>query len=259
MILIEGVTKAYPSPRRKDGEMVVVDNVSLRIKDGEFLTIVGPSGCGKTTLLHVIAGFEMPTIGKILVDGKAVDKPGADRAVVFQEATLFPWLSVTENISLGPRFHGWKAETYARTIQEYLEVMGLKEFSRHRPSQLSGGMKQRVAIARALIMKPRILLMDEPFGALDAQTRSEMQRFLLKLWQDLRITVIFVTHDVDEAILLGDRVVIMTARPGRIVREIDVPFVRPRRWNIMLTQQFLDSKRVVLDALNPEIESGDFS
>lgn len=234
---------------------IAVQQLSMTIRDGEFVCIVGPSGCGKTTLLHMVAGFEQATTGRIVLDGVEINKPGADRAVVFQQPTLFPWLTVYQNVAFGLRIGNLGQKDYDARVHEYLKIMGLQGFEHHAPYHLSGGMQQRVAIARALITQPKILLMDEPFGALDAQTRTDMQRFLLELWQDLRPTVLFITHDVEEAVLLGDRVIVMTARPGRIARDFAIPFSRPREWELALTPEFLALKKEVLNVLRPEVET----
>ncbi len=256
MISIQDVHMVYPGGRGRRAVPALL-GVDLKLADGEFVSVVGPSGCGKSTLLHLVAGFGRPTEGNILVDGRLVRGPGADRAVVFQQAALYPWLSVAENIGFGLRIHGLRGEEYKRKVSDYLAIMGLEAFARHAPYELSGGMRQRAAIARALITQPEIMLMDEPFGALDAQTRNEMQRFLLRLWRTLRPTVLFVTHDVEEAILLGDRVVVMTARPGKIAVDLAVPFARPREWDLVLTPEFVEVKRQVLSVLRPELESAE--
>lgn len=263
MIRIEGVSRIYPGRR---GRLAVpaLRGVDCTVGDGEFVCVVGPSGCGKSTLLHLVAGFDRPSEGRILVGGEEVRGPGADRAVVFQQPGLYPWLSVRDNIGFGLKIHGVRGESYEQKVRDYLAIMGLEAFARHAPYELSGGMRQRVAIARALITQPQTMLMDEPFGALDAQTRNEMQRFLLGLWRNLRPTVLFVTHDVDEAILLGDRVVVMTARPGRIAFDRAVPFARPREWDLVLTSEFMEIKRQVLAVLRPQLAvedgiAGDFA
>ncbi|MDA8346981.1 MAG: ABC transporter ATP-binding protein [Thermaerobacter sp.] len=254
MIEFEGLGMAYPGHQGRP-PVAALQDVDLKVADGEFVSIVGPSGCGKSTLLHLVAGFGKPTSGRISVDGREVSKPGSERAVVFQQAALYPWLNVRDNIGFGLRIHGIRGREYERRVQHYLGIMGLTTFEHHAPYHLSGGMRQRVAIARALITEPEIMLMDEPFGALDAQTRNEMQRFLLRLWRTLRPTVLFVTHDVEESILLGDRVVIMTARPGRVALDLRVPFARPREWDLVLTPEFIDVKRRLLSVLQPQLES----
>ncbi len=256
MIEIDDVHMVYPG-RRGRRAIPALRGVDLTLAGGEFVSVVGPSGCGKSTLLHLVAGFGQPTRGSILVGGRAVQGPGAERAVVFQQAALYPWLNVGENIGFGLRIHGVRGRDYERRVRDYLAIMGLETFAGHAPYELSGGMRQRVAIARALITQPEIMLMDEPFGALDAQTRNEMQRFLLRLWRTLRPTVLFVTHDVEEAILLGDRIVVMTARPGRLALDLPVPFPRPREWDLVMTPEFVEVKRRVLSVLRPELESAE--
>lgn len=245
MIELQSVSKFFIPERRKEAMAVALRDVSLRIGKGEFVSIVGASGCGKTTLLQMIAGFEVPSEGTLSMDGAPITRPGAERAVVFQQATLYPWLTVRKNVAFGLRLrHGRRADD-AR-VREYLRTIGLEPFADHLPHQLSGGMQQRVAIARALITDPQVLLMDEPFGALDAQTRTDMQLFLLDLWQTIRCTVVFVTHDIEEAILLSDRVVVMSARPGRVVREIPVSIARPRSVDQALSDEFIAFKREIL-------------
>ena len=256
MIEITGLAMDYPARGRR-GSVPALQGLDQRVADGEFVSVVGPSGCGKSTLLHLVAGLLRPTAGCIRVDGQEIRRPGADRAVVFQQAALYPWLDVAGNIGLGLRLRGVRGAEYDRLVQEYVRTMGLEGFARHAPYELSGGMRQRVAIARALIVQPATVLMDEPFGALDAQTRNEMQRFLLGLWRTLRPTVLFVTHDVEEAVLLGDRVLVMTARPGRVALELQVPFARPREWDLVLTPEFVEVKRRVLSVLRPEVESAE--
>jgi NitT/TauT family transport system ATP-binding protein len=227
----------------------VLDNVSLAITEGERYSLLGPSGCGKTTLLNIIAGFERPSRGEVYVGGRLVESPGPDRAVVFQEHALFPWLTALENVRFGPRvrrqFHALEK------CKELLGMVGLGGFESYYPSKLSGGMRQRVALARALANEPAILLMDEPFGALDAQTRSQMHELVLHLWRQFCFTVLFVTHDVDEAILLADRVGVMSPRPGHIVREVRVDLPEPRTIESLVSERFLELKRLVLSLLRP--------
>jgi NitT/TauT family transport system ATP-binding protein len=226
-IVVRGLRKRFTDIARQE-EMVALDGVDLEIGDDEFLTVLGPSGCGKTTLLNIVAGFEEATGGEVLVDGEAIRKPGPDRGVVFQEYALFPWLTVEQNIEFGLRERGVpKAKRRARVRQQIASV-GLSGFGQRYPQELSGGMRQRVALARVLVNDPKILLMDEPFAALDAQTRSIMQQELLRVWSAERRTAIFITHNIEEAILLGDRVVVMTARPGRIKDVVAVGLPRPR-------------------------------
>jgi NitT/TauT family transport system ATP-binding protein len=218
------------------------------LADGQFTAIVGPSGCGKTTLLHIVAGFEAPTQGTVLVNGIPVTGPGQDRVVVFQNPALYPWLSVAGNVGLGLEFRHQVRERQT-AVQEWLLQVGLAGFEHHRPYQLSGGMQQRVAIARALILAPPILLMDEPFGALDAQTRADMQELLLELFRRTRPTVLFVTHDVEEAVLLADRVVVMSPRPGRVALDVAVDLPRPRHFELTTTSAFQDLRRQILAVL----------
>ncbi|NRF71986.1 ABC transporter ATP-binding protein [Aquincola sp. S2] len=216
-----------------------VDDVSLQVQPGEFVSLIGPSGCGKSTLLNVAAGFLAPSDGEALLDGEFIDGPGSDRGVVFQQYSLFPWMTVRRNVEFGLKMQGVpraERETRARTL---LGLAGLLSFEHHYPDQLSGGMKQRVGIVRALATGPRVLLMDEPFGALDAQTRIVMQEILTNMWQRLRISVLFVTHDIDEAVFLSDRILVMTARPGRIKAELTVPLPRPRTPEMTSSAAFL--------------------
>lgn len=217
-----------------------VRSVSMTVKPGEFVSLVGPSGCGKSTLLNIAAGFVKASSGSVLIDGKSVDKPSADRGVVFQQYSLFPWLTVKENVGFGLRMQKVSAgqrETAARTL---LGLAGLLAFENHYPDQLSGGMKQRVGIVRALATSPQVLLMDEPFGALDAQTRVVMQQILTNMWQQFRISVLFITHDIEESIFLSDKVYVMTARPGRIKAEIPVPLPRPRTAEMTTSKEFIE-------------------
>lgn len=209
------------------GDAVVLQSVDFEAAPGELICVLGPSGCGKTTLLKIIAGFIPPSSGRVTVHGRQVTGPGSDRCVVFQEDALFPWLNVTENIAFGLRGRMRPRDLRAET-RKFLEMVGLGPYGDYLPRQLSGGMKQRAALARVLILKPRLLLMDEPFGALDAQTREEMQHLLLTLWRQLGHTILFVTHDISEAVLLADRILIMDKHPGRIRRAVDVPLPRPR-------------------------------
>jgi NitT/TauT family transport system ATP-binding protein len=240
-ILVDRVCKDF-------GPLRVLDDVSLTIEDATFVTILGSSGCGKSTLLNMLAGLTPPSAGRLTLDGSNVTRPGPDRVVVFQQPGLYPWLSLRDNIAFGLRMKSVRSIDWAR-VDELIDVMGLKGFENHRTYELSGGMQQRVAIARALVMRPRVLLMDEPFGALDAQTRHTMQQFLLGLWERIHATVVFITHDIDEAILLGDRLIVMSARPGRVALERVVPLARPRHWDMALDPEFLDLKRQAMAIL----------
>jgi len=246
---IHNVSKVY----RTDGhEVLAIDEIDLKIKDKEFATLLGPSGCGKSTLLRIVAGLAKPTRGIVRLDGHGIAGPGQDRGMVFQSYTLFPWLSVKENIQFGLEIAGMPKTEQEQIAREFVEKVGLKGFEKTYPRGLSGGMKQRVAIARALANNPAILLLDEPFGALDAQTRSLMQELLTQVWEELHKTILFVTHDVEEAIFLSDRVFVMTARPGKIKAEIDIPLGRPRNYEMKATQSFLDLKGQALALIREE-------
>jgi len=227
--------------------------IDMAIGRGEFVSLLGPSGCGKSTLLNVIAGFEMPTAGRVVFFGRdGPTPPGPDRAVVFQEPTLFPWLTVWENVVYGPRAQGRRKESYAAAAERYIDLVGLRGFEKHLPDQLSGGMKQRVGLARCLIMEPEALLMDEPFGALDAQTRLQMQELLLEVWDRLRTTVLFITHDIDEAILLADLVYVMSARPGRLKSCFTVGLPRPRRAELLTDLDFNALRSAIMAEIRAE-------
>jgi NitT/TauT family transport system ATP-binding protein len=231
---------------------LILDRISLDIPAGLFVCVLGPSGCGKSTLLNALAGFVAPASGRVSVDGDLVTAPGADRGVVFQDPTLFPWKTVIENVSLGPLLAGLGAAEAERIGRSLLARVGLSSRSDSFPKQLSGGMQQRVGIARALANGPRVLLMDEPFGALDAQTRSMMQRVLLDVWAEVGVTVLFVTHDIDEAVVLADRIVIMSASPGRFIDDIAVPIPRPRADDVMFAPEFNQIKRRCFDHIRRE-------
>lgn len=241
-VVIDNVEKIYNT---RNGEMVALNGVSLDIGDNEFICVVGPSGCGKSTLLNIIAGLNSPTSGKIYVDGKEVNEPGPERGVVFQQYALFPWLTVRKNVEFGLKLKGINKEEASMIANKYLKMVDLEDFADSYPKELSGGMKQRVAIARAYAVNPDVLLMDEPFGALDAQTRTQLQSELLKTWETERKTCFFITHDVDEAIILAQRVVIMSARPGRVkeIVNIDIPY--PRTQETKMTKEFLDLKNYI--------------
>jgi len=229
-------------------ETHALEGIDLEIQRGEYLSISGPSGCGKSTLLNLLAGFEKATEGTLLFDGKTVTRPGPDRGVVFQEAALFPWLTVWQNVIFGPQVQGAPRAEYEAKAHNLLKLVGLESFAEALPVQLSGGMRQRVGIARVLAMSPRALLMDEPFGALDAQTRLSMQQLLLDVWQSLGTTVLFVTHDIDEAILLSDRICVMSARPGKIIRTIPITLPRPRSIASLTSTEFMAYKaRIMAD------------
>jgi NitT/TauT family transport system ATP-binding protein len=223
-----------------NAETEAVKDVSLIVEPHEFVSLIGPSGCGKSSLLSIAAGFTKPTQGTVTLDGVLIKKPGAERGVVFQQYSLFPWLRVRENVEFGLKMAGVsraKRESTARTL---LGLAGLLTFENHYPDQLSGGMKQRIGIVRALAANPQVLLMDEPFGALDTQTRTVMQEILTNMWQRFRLSVLFITHDIEEAVFLSDRIYVMTARPGRIKTEIRVPLPRPRSAAMLDTPEFIE-------------------
>ena len=229
-----------------------VEKTHLTIEPGEFVCILGPSGCGKSTLLNTVAGFIEPTTGRVLIDDDEVREPGPDRGMVFQQYSLFPWKTVLENVAFGPRLAKHSDTEAVRTANSFLAMVGLSAFANRYPEELSGGMKQRVGIARALSNYPSVLLMDEPFGALDAQTRVMMQENLLKIWSQFRNTVLFITHDVDEAIFLADRVLVMSASPGRIIADITVSLERPRDVEIATEEEFIAIKKRCIDAIRAE-------
>jgi NitT/TauT family transport system ATP-binding protein len=229
-----------------------LQNTRVDIAPGSFVCLLGPSGCGKSTLLNTVAGYVCPTTGWVRVDGDQVVHPGPDRGMVFQQYSLFPWKTVRDNVAFGPYAQG-RGRARARAIaDELLDMVGLARFAHRYPTELSGGMQQRVGIARALANKPTVLLMDEPFGSLDAQTRAMMQENLLRLWSEFKITVMFVTHDVDEAIFLADRVLIMSASPGRIIEDVPVPLPRPRSPDVFTEQTFIELKRHCLHVIRTE-------
>jgi NitT/TauT family transport system ATP-binding protein len=250
-ISFEDVSKTYLGQT----EVRALDGISLTINEGEFVALLGPSGCGKSTLLNLLAGFEKTTEGTLLFDGESVTRPGPDRGVVFQEAALFPWLNVWQNVVFGPQVQGVARSEYGSRARKLLKLVGLEAFAEALPVQLSGGMRQRVGIARVLAMSPRALLMDEPFGALDAQTRLSMQQLLLDVWQSLGTTVLFVTHDIDEAILLSDRICVMSARPGRIIRTIPIALTRPRSIASLVSPEFIAYKARIMSDMKVEAVS----
>ncbi len=249
---VDNVSLRYQSP--KGDTFTALDRVSFEVPDRQFAVIVGPSGCGKSSLLYLTAGLNEPTEGDIYVGGQKVEGPGADRGMVFQGYTLFPWLTVRQNIEFGLKRRGLPQDEIRTIVEFYLGEVGLAKFAEHYPKQLSGGMMQRVAIARALANDPQILLMDEPFGALDSQTRLQMQQLLLQVWGNSKKTVVFVTHDIDEAILLADRIYVMGARPGRIKEILDVPIERPRSLDVVMEPEFIRMKRHILGLLHDDLE-----
>jgi NitT/TauT family transport system ATP-binding protein len=249
ILRLEGVSKDYPS---KNGPITVLQPTSFTMDATELVTIVGPSGCGKSTLLHIVGGLTEPTSGTVYLDNKEVTEPCADRGMVFQAYTLFPWLTVRRNVQFGPRMRGAKRAEREKLADHFLDAVGLHGFRDHFPKQLSGGMRQRVAIARALANTPRILLMDEPFGALDAQTRAVMQEMVLDIRRRERTTMLFITHDIDEAVFLSDRVFVMSARPGHFKAEITVPFGPDRTDSIRNSPEFFEIRTTIYDMLHSE-------
>jgi len=237
---VEGLTRIFGE---NGNSVVALDRINFEVRKREFISVIGPSGCGKSTLIRILAGLDYPSDGGVLLDGMPVEGPGADRGMVFQNYTLFPWLTVKQNVTFGPNMKGTPKLRAEKKAMEWLDLVGLTDFADAYPAQLSGGMKQRVAIARALANQPRILLMDEPFGALDAQTRCSMQSHLLKIWEAVDVTILFITHDLDEAIYLSDRIVVLGARPGRIQEIIEVPVSRPRSTEQLLSAHFLATKK----------------
>lgn len=238
-VKIENVRKVYDT---RNGEMVALNGVDLDIMENEFICVVGPSGCGKSTLLNIIAGLLEPTSGRVLCDGEEVHGTGTERGVVFQQYALFPWMTVKKNVMFGLNLKGIKGKEAEEIAMKYIKMVQLEDFVDHYPKELSGGMKQRVAIARAYAVNPSILLMDEPFGALDAQTRTQLQQELLETWEKEKKTCFFITHDVDEAIILAQKVIIMSARPGRIKEIVDINIPYPRTQETKMSPEFLELK-----------------
>jgi NitT/TauT family transport system ATP-binding protein len=255
-IIVRNVNRCFLSA---DGQKVdALQNVNLDVQDaysregrdvGELRVLLGPSGCGKSTLLRLIAGLDKPDSGEVLVNDQPVHGPGKDRGMVFQKYTSFPWLTVADNIAYGLKINGVAAEARKPAVEQLIHAVGLSGFEKAYPDTLSGGMQQRVAIARTLALRPAVILMDEPFGALDAQTRSEMQQLLLRVWQETASTILFVTHDVEEAIYLADRIFIMSAHPGTIVEDVQVPFDRPRDLDLKQRNEFHELQNYVLSRL----------
>ena len=249
MIEIRAVHKEFAKGERR---VVALEEIDLTVAEREFVAILGPSGCGKSTLLNMVAGFDLPTRGSVKVAGEEILAPAPTRGVVFQEPALFPWLTVMDNVVFGPKTRGQSAADYRARAAQIIEAVGLSGFEASYPAELSGGMRQRVGIARVLIMEPKVLLMDEPFGSLDAQTRTLMQELLLALWERHHQTVLFITHDIEEAVLLADRVCVMTARPGRIKKSIEVRMQRPRSIELTTSPEFNALRREVLELIRQE-------
>ncbi|TJW13280.1 MAG: ABC transporter ATP-binding protein [Mesorhizobium sp.] len=250
-LLIEHVSRTFAGVRGGQPVQALMP-VELAVAANDFITILGPSGCGKSTLLRIVAGLEAPSEGRVLLDGKAVSRPGLDRGMVFQSYTLFPWLTVAENIAFGLRERGMAERERDEIVASYVDLVGLKGFENHWPKQLSGGMQQRTAIARALANDPEILLLDEPFGALDNQTRGLMQELLLGIWERRQKTVLFVTHDIEEAIFMASRVVVMTARPGRIKSDVAVDLPHPRHYTLKTSPEFSALKAQLTEDIRVE-------
>jgi NitT/TauT family transport system ATP-binding protein len=247
---VRDLSKSFAAPGR--APTTALDRVSFSVHRRELVCVIGPSGCGKSTLARLVAGLEEPTGGEMLLEGKPIHGPGPDRGMVFQSYTLFPWLTVLRNVMFGLEVRGEAANGQAeKEARVWLEVVGLAKFASAYPHQLSGGMKQRVAIARALANRPRMLLMDEPFGALDAQTRAQMQSSLLQIWKQVDITILFITHDLDEAIYLADRILILDAHPGRVRELMEVPVPRPRSPEQFLSPSFIAARRHLEDLIHP--------
>jgi ABC-type nitrate/sulfonate/bicarbonate transport system ATPase subunit len=238
---------------RRFGALLALLATTLDVAENDFVTILGPSGCGKSTLLRIVAGLDTPTAGEVLLDGRRIESPGADRGMVFQSYTLFPWLSVLDNVCFGLRERGLPREQQLQVAHGFIQQVGLRGFEKHYPKQLSGGMQQRTALARALANDPRMLLMDEPFGALDHQTRELMQELLLGIWEAQAKTVLFVTHDIDEAVFMGSRVMVMSARPGRIKLDRKVPLEHPRHYSIKTSAPFAELKAELTEAVRVEV------
>ena len=253
-LVVDGVGRTFAGVRG-GAPTVALTPIALEVADNDFITILGPSGCGKSTLLRIVAGLDRPTVGRVLLDGVEVSEPGADRGMVFQSYTLFPWLTVLDNVCFGLRERGLARAAQLEIANGFIAKVGLVGFEHHFPKQLSGGMQQRTAIARALANGPRILLMDEPFGALDHQTRELMQELLLGIWEAERKTVLFVTHDIDEAVFMGSRVVVMSARPGRIKLDRAVPIAHPRHYSVKTTPTFSELKAELTEQVRVEVRA----
>nr|WP_315237559.1 ABC transporter ATP-binding protein [uncultured Albidiferax sp.] len=247
---IQGVSRIFETGQGQRTQALLP--VDFNVHDNDFVTILGPSGCGKSTLLRIVAGLERPSTGRVMLDGQPVDGPGADRGMVFQSYTLFPWLTVAQNIRFGLRERGMAEAAQKERCDYFLAKVGLRGFENHFPKQLSGGMQQRTAIARALANDPKILLLDEPFGALDNQTRVLMQELLLGIWESARKTVLFVTHDIDEAIFMANRVAVFSARPGRIKSDIAVNLPHPRHYTVKTSPEFMQLKARLTEEIRSE-------
>lgn len=248
-VVIENVVKKFNT---RNGEVVALNGVDLEIAENEFVCVVGPSGCGKSTLLNMISGLDTPTEGHVYVNGEEVNGPSAERGVVFQQYALFPWLTVRKNVEFGLKLKGKTKQQLKAEVDKYLKMVDLTQFENAYPKELSGGMKQRVAIARAYAVNPQVLLMDEPFGALDAQTKTQLQSELINTWSQEKKTVFFITHDVEEAVALAQRIVIMSARPGRIREIVNVDLPYPRDQKVRVSKEFMDIKNHIWDEVYEE-------
>ena len=255
LLSIQGVSRTFVSPKGQATQALLP--VDFDVQENDFVTILGPSGCGKSTLLRIVAGLDYPSGGRVLLGGRPVEGPGADRGMVFQSYTLFPWLTIEQNIRFGLRERGMGLAEQKDRSDYFISKVGLRGFEQHFPKQLSGGMQQRTAIARALANDPKILLMDEPFGALDNQTRVLMQELLLGIWEAERKTVMFVTHDIDEAIFMANRVAVFSARPGRIKTELAVDLPHPRHYTIKTSPEFMDLKARLTEEIRAESLAAD--
>jgi NitT/TauT family transport system ATP-binding protein len=254
---VRGLSREFDTPQ---GTVTALKDINFTTYRREFVCVIGPSGCGKSTLIRILAGLETPSSGKVLLEGKEVRGPGPDRGMVFQGYTLFPWRTVKKNVMFGLEMAGRGRMIAEEEALQWIDLVGLSKFANSYPHQLSGGMKQRVAIARALAGQPRSLLMDEPFGALDAQTRSRMQAYLMEIWQNIDVTILFITHDLDEAIYLADRILVLKAHPGEVQEVIEVPVPQPRSPDQFLSSEFLATKKRLEELIHPpltETENGD--
>jgi len=245
---VNGLQKEFDTPQ---GSVTALRNINFKTYKREFICVIGPSGCGKSTLIRILAGLESKTGGQVLLDGKEVSGPGPDRGMVFQGYTLFPWLTVKRNVMFGLQLAGRGRTVAEDEARQWIDLVGLSKFENSYPHQLSGGMKQRVAIARALANQPRILLMDEPFGALDAQSRARMQAYLMEIWQNIDVTILFITHDLDEAIYLADRILVLKAHPGEVQEIIEVPVPQPRSPEQLLSPEFLATRKRLEELIHP--------
>ncbi|GAA5315503.1 MAG: ABC transporter ATP-binding protein [Candidatus Pelagadaptatus aseana] len=251
---VQGLHKHFDTPQ---GQITALKDINFKVHRREFVCVIGPSGCGKSTLIRILAGLENQSSGKMLLNGEEVSGPCPDRGMVFQGYTLFPWLSVKRNVMFGLLESGHSFANAEQEAMQWIDLVGLSRFADSYPHQLSGGMKQRVAIARALANQPKILLMDEPFGALDAQTRAKMQAYLMEIWQNIDITVLFITHDLDEAVYLADRILVLKANPGEVDEVIEVPVPQPRHPDQFLSDEFLATKKRIEELIHPPGQEDD--